>query len=246
MATQLVADLTRLIPAHAGKTRGASMPCVKRAAHPRSRGENGAAGRRRDDHDGSSPLTRGKHSLRVLDPTQCRLIPAHAGKTSRIPTFGRCTPAHPRSRGENFVAAMYALGLRGSSPLTRGKRSRRYQEVFARRLIPAHAGKTARPQSRSRAPAAHPRSRGENSFRRDSAGIKGGSSPLTRGKPPRVRRAGGQQRLIPAHAGKTPEPICANRRNSAHPRSRGENTLRQASGPFLRGSSPLTRGKLRA
>ena len=246
MATQLVADLTRLIPAHAGKTRGASMPCVKRAAHPRSRGENTPCASWTLPSAGSSPLTRGKRRVFRRSVGVRRLIPAHAGKTSSPQCTRSACAAHPRSRGENCCASLSKDPPTGSSPLTRGKRSRRYQEGFARRLIPAHAGKTARPQSRSRAPAAHPRSRGENSFRRDSAGIKGGSSPLTRGKPPRVRRAGGQQRLIPAHAGKTPEPICANRRNSAHPRSRGENTLRQASGPFLRGSSPLTRGKLRA
>ena len=215
-------------------------------AHPRSRGENTPCASWTLPSAGSSPLTRGKRRVFRRSVGVRRLIPAHAGKTSSPQCTRSACAAHPRSRGENCCASLSKDPPTGSSPLTRGKRSRRYQEVFARRLIPAHAGKTARPQSRSRAPAAHPRSRGENSFRRDSAGIKGGSSPLTRGKPPRVRRAGGQQRLIPAHAGKTPEPICANRRNSAHPRSRGENTLRQASGPFLRGSSPLTRGKLRA
>ena len=70
-----------------------------------------------------------------------------------------------------------------------------------------------------------------------------GSSPLTRGKrgdaPPGPALFG----LIPAHAGKTCASCAASTYSAAHPRSRGENTLRQGAGPLMRGSSPLTRGK---
>ena len=51
-------------------------------------------------------------------------------------------PAHPRSRGENFVDNLKVLRGAGSSPLTRGKL---VEDVFLKlfqRLIPAHAGKT--------------------------------------------------------------------------------------------------------
>ena len=72
-----------------------------------------------------------------------------------------------------------------------------------------------------------------------------GSSPLTRGKRHRSPRTCGAHGLIPAHAGKT----CASRKREwtcwAHPRSRGENAPDELSADFLRGSSPLTRGKLR-
>ena len=77
----LVSDVLRLIPAHAGKTALDRCKGIVHRAHPRSRGENRASIGAGDLRAGSSPLTRGKHSLRVLDPTQCRLIPAHAGKT---------------------------------------------------------------------------------------------------------------------------------------------------------------------
>ena len=56
------------------------------------------------------------------------------------------------------------------------------------------------------------------------ADTKRGSSPLTRGKPDGKLRTGGMSRLIPAHAGKTPEMV---RRPHCEA-----------------GSSPLTRGKL--
>ena len=72
-----------------------------------------------------------------------------------------------------------------------------------------------------------------------------GSSPLTRGKPRPESSGTRGGRLIPAHAGKTCHRGGASRRRRAHPRSRGENTSTQNCLPFLKGSSPLTRGKPR-
>ena len=71
-----------------------------------------------------------------------------------------------------------------------------------------------------------------------------GSSPLTRGKPLRVREARKHQGLIPAHAGKTPSSLARSVTSRAHPRSRGENATKSSSKPPGPGSSPLTRGKL--
>ena len=53
------------------------------AAHPRSRGENGASGVAGASSSGSSPLTRGKLIRVLLCTSGQRLIPAHAGKTLR-------------------------------------------------------------------------------------------------------------------------------------------------------------------
>ena len=52
----------------------------------------------------------------------------------------------------------------------------------ARRLIPAHAGKTRSATSLRRARTAHPRSRGENPDNDPADMCADGSSPLTRGK----------------------------------------------------------------
>ena len=76
-----------------------------------------------------------------------------------------------------------------------------YNPLFG--LIPAHAGKTHARHSHTRRPPAHPRSRGENCDDADQAGIEAGSSPLTRGKLRGVRLCYVEERLIPAHAGKT-------------------------------------------
>ncbi len=176
-------------------------------------------------------------------PVTARLIPAHAGKTSRKNSVRRASRAHPRSRGENRPANASASRRSGSSPLTRGKLHRSSTRPRVAGLIPAHAGKThcATPYVRVRL--AHPRSRGENSLneRRNSRPL--GSSPLTRGKLDDADRAHRLRRLIPAHAGKTFERYASKGSERAHPRSRGENLKVDLFQAFPPGSSPLTRGK---
>ena len=134
--------------------------------------------------------------------------------------------------------------MTGSSPLTRGKPTQGGSGPEQVWLIPAHAGKTGRHGPDRQSPWAHPRSRGENTLDYLMNVVAGGSSPLTRGKPPTTNALTVERRLIPAHAGKT---FPDGRRHSharAHPRSRGENLrlLRACRGVL--GSSPLTRGKL--
>ena len=174
-----------------------------------------------------------------------RLIPAHAGKTPQRLRPSGAPRAHPRSRGENTsqLAANSVDG--GSSPLTRGKRARPLQRRNAVRLIPAHAGKTARGIGRKRQRTAHPRSRGENLRLHSDLPHARGSSPLTRGKLRRRARTPGSPRLIPAHAGKTAITSAYKHSVAAHPRSRGENNWPTVGVEPSSGSSPLTRGKRR-
>ena len=114
-----------LIPAHAGKTAVLDADREELGAHPRSRGENGRGIRRCRRGVGSSPLTRGKPSVKGAKAVMAGLIPAHAGKTVETLPVLRVSPAHPRSRGENHVELRAYFSARGSSPLTRGKRGRR-------------------------------------------------------------------------------------------------------------------------
>ena len=111
----------------------------------------------------------------------------------------------------------------GSSPLTRGKPRAPVGQALAPRLIPAHAGKTIFVLIPFVSKEAHPRSRGENYRGALLTGNDGGSSPLTRGKLRGVRLCYVEERLIPAHAGKTRGQLIVLRRSGAHPRSRGEN-----------------------
>ena len=192
---------------------------------------------------GSSPLTRGKPRASLVSCASPGLIPAHAGKTMRPHGTSHPRAAHPRSRGENSCALMRAIGGRGSSPLTRGKRAAAGLERGTLRLIPAHAGKTGSYQTPTLQGRAHPRSRGENivpcfHITRDT-----GSSPLTRGK---LRTRVGDPApwgLIPAHAGKTQTFPSPHSHSWAHPRSRGENQTPRSLVEIPGGSSPLTRGK---
>ena len=57
---------------------------------------------------------------------------------------------------------------------------------------------------------------------------RGGSSPLTRGKPDLVANDVHFCGLIPAHAGKTGGRVAGLRGLWAHPRSRGENPDRSS------------------
>ena len=112
-----------LIPAHAGKTGRWRSRSGVWTAHPRSRGENALPGLALPRTRGSSPLTRGKRGGGDPGVASGRLIPAHAGKTSRARREPDPHTAHPRSRGENDEDASGGVGEAGSSPLTRGKPS---------------------------------------------------------------------------------------------------------------------------
>ena len=240
------ASIPGLIPAHAGKTTSA-LTCVSAPrAHPRSRGENGEQDPQCLRRAGSSPLTRGKRRLRQRRPERRRLIPAHAGKTRSRKLEQLSARAHTRSRGENVVRVVEMPVRCSSSPLTRGKLVAHSPVLQARRLIPAHAGKTVAQVVRLKVFRAHPRSRGENRCAGRDVIAPCGSSPLTRGKREADSSRARGQRLIPAHAGKTTtarHPIAG---IVAHPRSRGENDARVHEAVDDGGSSPLTRGKLQA
>ena len=233
-----------LIPAHAGKTSRGCLRSWSRWAHPRSRGENLRLYGLGAMNEGSSPLTRGKRGGGRRSRRGGRLIPAHAGKTPASRRRGPSERAHPRSRGENSRGRRGGQSPGGSSPLTRGKRRPRRVVGPPRGLIPAHAGKTTARVAWWSCLRAHPRSRGENFACVDHFRRVRGSSPLTRGKPRRIRDLHARTGLIPAHAGKTCVAPDHQRGDRAHPRSRGENTGRGRVCRRASGSSPLTRGKL--
>ena len=192
-----------LIPAHAGKTARHFSVTFPSRAHPRSRGENDPVYLEEALTLGSSPLTRGKHSVVSVMVGVFRLIPAHAGKTLPSPTEQKPNWAHPRSRGENCKSRTRSHPRTGSSPLTRGKQVLSESHTAGLGLIPAHAGKTVFAGGQGGDRRAHPRSRGENSYAATIAVCFMGSSPLTRGKQSGSCVIIEKLRLIPAHAGKT-------------------------------------------
>ena len=72
-----------LIPAHAGSTMKGGPRMVNRWAHPSSRGEHGTFTGENGTATGSSPLTQGASLSKLEYPSISRLIPAHAGSTTR-------------------------------------------------------------------------------------------------------------------------------------------------------------------
>ena len=194
---------TGLIPAHAGKTCSEVGEPFLGRAHPRSRGENNVSQTCENFAQGSSPLTRGKPGALNDRSHPAGLIPAHAGKTAESFRSRPEWRAHPRSRGENDATNKFADTLRGSSPLTRGKRRSAVRLLGHDGLIPAHAGKTSLRHTSRAMYRAHPRSRGENSSSLVASGSTAGSSPLTRGKHVASAHHADERGLIPAHAGKT-------------------------------------------
>ncbi len=91
----------------------------------------------------------------------------------------------------------------GSSPHTRGTPEGDLSAGRRGRLIPAHAGNTAKRLTVAARMAAHPRTRGEHGDLEESDLDRRGSSPHTRGTHTTEDLAWLRRRLIPAHAGNT-------------------------------------------
>ena len=140
--TGTITDTSRLIPAHAGKTKSWGNPPTPSKAHPRACGENTTHGGISCGGMGSSPRMRGKPAPDVAWLPGSRLIPAHAGKTTRPRPRHLPRQAHPRACGENRPIRRLTPRTSGSSPRMRGKPVLVDYVQDARRLIPAHAGKT--------------------------------------------------------------------------------------------------------
>ena len=135
---------------------------------------------------------------------------------------------------------------RGSSPLSRGIPLMIGGISSTSRIIPALAGNTSRYIRGTRINQDHPRSRGEYVFERTLRSTGLGSSPLSRGirtaREDSVKGFG----IIPALAGNTQLTGVLDDALTDHPRSRGEYFSRAFITIRDPGSSPLSRGILRA
>ncbi len=231
------------IPAHAGKTVLLSLASSSATVDPRSRGEDYPTKVLGESWPGRSPLTRGRRFGGMVGFTRYGSIPAHAGKTgspraSRVPAM-----VDPRSRGEDIAASGRSRSSRGRSPLTRGRPPPIWGTNTFNGSIPAHAGKTGRPQQAERVREVDPRSRGEDRTPVAVLAQGHGRSPLTRGRRLHRWARDPRRRSIPAHAGKTLAHEVARADGLVDPRSRGEDrdlVRRQRGGG---GRSPLTRGR---
>jgi len=173
---------------------------------------------------GSSPRSRGTPVTELQRKAAHRFIPAIAGNTIVDKQCSPVLPVHPRDRGEHRRITMKILQLIGSSPRSRGTRPRRPSVHFGSRFIPAIAGNTSTSMRiRCRWPV-HPRDRGEHVRSPVPRRGRRGSSPRSRGTPPKEPRLPSRRRFIPAIAGNTRGGASAWRPVPVHPRDRGEHT----------------------
>ena len=132
-----------------------------------------------------------------------RIIPAHAGQTTRVRYGRQAASDHPRACGANPCLVNVVSDCAGSSPRMRGKLATRICRTANQRIIPAHAGQTMAEPGFLATITDHPRACGANLAGEDDMLYVEGSSPRMRGKQARpIQRARGL-RIIPAHAGQT-------------------------------------------
>ncbi len=213
----------RIIPAHAGQTHAACRSSVGSPDHPRACGANCANESALSAVVGSSPRMRGKPMIQRVHVDFPRIIPAHAGQTAMILETYALRSDHPRACGANGVWGTFNIRGHGSSPRMRGKPIRKLGFRHRHRIIPAHAGQTALEQVTHNPPPDHPRACGANYQRLDRVGGNLGSSPRMRGKLGLAGVVGHQRRIIPAHAGQTPDSRREARGDPDHPRACGAN-----------------------
>ena len=216
---------------------------LKPGSSPHTRGAR-SGGRFLDCLAGSSPHTRGALVRKDRHGVTLRIIPAYAGSTLRLATFGTPARDHPRIRGEHTPGGGFISPGCGSSPHTRGAHPRHGRRRILDRIIPAYAGSTVCWSIPCAGAWDHPRIRGEHGDQWGQDRVRVGSSPHTRGARHHARLPAHLARIIPAYAGSTGWPAHHIKPHPDHPRIRGEHDPGGGTRDRAAGSSPHTRGAL--
>ena len=151
-----------IIPAYAGSTNFDRLLYYDTEDHPRIRGEHFFVTFRDARLLGSSPHTRGALVCEARFVAVAGIIPGYAGSTDSKECPSSMIRDHPRIRGEHCDSAPSSARRAGSSPHTRGARSRRPRDAGCSRIIPAYAGSTIRAKAYDPNRRDHPRIRGEH------------------------------------------------------------------------------------
>ena len=170
-------------------------------------------------------------------------IPAGAGETWSRPMPQSDQRAYPRWRGGNAHQGVTPLDFEGLSPLARGKHRRRLAVRATAGPIPAGAGETMAGCGLPGGRGAYPRWRGGNPAIKPLSCLLAGLSPLARGKLMPVTPTHVARGPIPAGAGETRRPRRPSASTRAYPRWRGGNSNYRYGAAFVKGLSPLARGK---
>ena len=179
----------------------------------------------------------------LLGPSDTRITPAWAGKSSnqRPRTWHRWD--HPRMGGEKLPLFSVHTLIRGSPPHGRGKGPPKSWPSMSHRITPAWAGKSPIHQPTGRVPGDHPRMGGEKFGLFIFCQPLIGSPPHGRGKDVKGNSLDKLPGITPAWAGKRHKAVLSSGRNGDHPRMGGEKQPDTGSNPFPVGSPPHGRGK---
>ena len=186
---------------------------------------------------------RGKPQEVRAQTLKLRIIPAHAGQTELAESVASSEPDHPRACGANNSVAVMSDVPAGSSPRMRGKPRSGVRPGRGIRIIPAHAGQTLTNEAGSTRRPDHPRACGANSAISANHVPLFGSSPRMRGKHLNEPLHVTNVRIIPAHAGQTPDELVWLTLPTDHPRACGANPVLSFIIPSVIGLSPRMRGK---
>ena len=171
---------------------------------------------------GSSPRVRGTPEMVFPFAIALGIIPACAGNTSWQSTPLRCCRDHPRVCGEHRTANVKMHVQPGSSPRVRGTPKPRCRTFRTIGIIPACAGNTTRPSTRSSRARDHPRVCGEHPGSGTTSLRREGSSPRVRGTRDNPGCALRPHGIIPACAGNTSARRVSPTAPWDHPRVCGE------------------------
>ena len=151
---------------------------------------------------GSPPRVRGKGGDTVFIQQYNGITPACAGKSCEARWRARRIRDHPRVCGEKQFFAACAFPCVGSPPRVRGKVERHLISSLSGGITPACAGKSEISKGLVLAKKDHPRVCGEKPQRRFYSVEFVGSPPRVRGKAAEEGRAGINDGITPACAGK--------------------------------------------
>ena len=178
----LLAALSRITPARAGKTLIRLRRISTSWDHPRACGENIMGNKGMFPLNGSPPRVRGKLHDAAGRRGLPRITPARAGKTRRTLAERSTQEDHPRACGENVMSTSYRPMAKGSPPRVRGKPFLADRLSPRSGITPARAGKTLHHHSTISPFEDHPRACGENACSRSAEACRRGSPPRVRGK----------------------------------------------------------------
>ena len=131
-----------------------------------------------------------------------RVTPAYTGKRP-TPRWVRPNPRdHPRACGEKLVSVSGSSSVPGSPPRMRGKERLDVFNLCAKRITPAHAGKSSLAVGMAALSWDHPRACGEKLPLVTETHWLPGSPPRMRGKGKFARLMDAPVGITPAYAGK--------------------------------------------